>query len=250
MDEAIRKKQVDYYKNLIQKIFNDFSHVIFAADKHFDAYKFWNLENSFSKIYYGFEKPKKIQPVEFKKGASFVFGMIARGDRTKGWAEAIEAFKILKTETNRRLKLVLVGDSDYLRQLKKENQDSDIIFAGATDNPLGWIYHFDVGLLPTYFPAESLPNSVIEYLAMGKPVIATDWAEIPQMIDSEQGRAGLLVRFNNNKPDIFQLAELMYKLLTDKSLYAQLKTNTAMAFSKFSLRSCAKNYLNLFAKYL
>ncbi len=227
-------------------IFEDFKHIILISERQKNAYEKLKLKLPYSFIYNGFEKPKVIKPVEFDKGGAFVFGMVARGDKTKGWAEAIEAFTILKSKIDKPVKLVLVGDSKFLRDLKRQNQDPDIIFAGATDNPLGWIYHFDVGLLPTYFPAESLPNSVIEYLAMGIPVIATRWAEIPKMIDSDKGKAGILIDLKNGKPSINQLAEAMFRLITDKQLYQDLKANTQYAFEKFSMEVCVRKYIKLF----
>ena len=236
-------------KDKIKNIFPTYKHIIFAAEKHKSAYERFGIEVPYTKIYYGFPELENINPAPSDKDSAFVFGMVARGDKTKGWAEAVEAFKILKSQIDKPVKLVLVGDSDFLRELKEQNEDSDIIFAGATDNPLGWIYHFDVGLLPTYFPAESLPNTVIEYLAMGKPVIATRWAEIPKMLDSGQGSAGVLIDVVDGKADIGQLSEAMQNLLGNRELYDALRQRASLAFRKFSMETCAQKYLDVFSKY-
>ncbi len=176
--------------------------------------------------------------------------MVARGDKTKGWEEAIKAFLLLKRSTDRPVKLILVGWSDYLKKLSEQYTDRDIIFTGQTDNPLGWIYHFDAGLLPTYFPAESLPNSIIEYLAMGKPVIATRWAEIPQMINSPHGKAGIIINLKNGKADVSQLYQAMSKYLNDTSLWKKHKHNTQYAFEKFSMEKCYKSYKTIYKEYM
>ncbi len=231
-----------------QQIFKNYNLIIFAADRHLEAYKQLQLSVPYTKIYYGFPEPKNIKPADFDKNNAFVFGMIARGDPTKGWTEAIEAFRQVKKQVNRKLKLVLVGRSEYLEKLKSQYNNPDIIFAGQTNNPLGWIYHFDVGLLPTYFPAESLPNTIIEYLAMQKPVIATNWAEIPQMIDSPKGKSGILIPLAKGKPDINALTDAMLNLIRDKNLYRQLAENAKFAFEKFSMQHCAEQYLQTFQK--
>ncbi len=250
IDDYQKKNALDKLKSEAQKIFDRFNYIIFAAEKHKDAYEKLRLTLPYTKIYYGFSEPKNIKPADFDKNNAFVFGLVARGDSTKGWAEAIEAFKQVKQQTQQPVKLVLVGWSDFLAELKKQISDPDIVFAGQTDNPLGWIYHFDVGLLPTYFPAESLPNSIIEYLAMGKPVIATDWAEIPQMIDSPKGKAGILIPLANGKPDIEAMADAMLNLIENKNLHLQLAKNTKFAFEKFSMERCAEEYLKIFQQVL
>jgi len=247
-EDFVAKGKEKELKKEVQKIFKNIDNIVIIAEKHREAYINLGLETPYSKIYNGFTLPDKIIPANFPKKDNFVFGIVARGDATKGWAEAIEAFKRVKRKTQKKIKLILIGWSDFLADLKNQNNDPDIIFAGNTNNPLGWIHHFDVGMLPTYYPAESLPNTIIEYLAMGKPVIATDWAEIPNMIGSikGKGKAGILIPLNNKKPDIEALTKAMINLIENKNFYRQLTENTKFAFEKFSMQRCAEKYLKVF----
>lgn len=83
--------------------------------------------------------------------------------------------------------LVLVGAGSYVDELRRRPLPEGAILAGFSANTLEYVQHFDVGLLPTLFPHESLPTVVIEYVYCGKPVIASDVGEIEQMIRSEWG---------------------------------------------------------------
>jgi hypothetical protein len=76
--------------------------------------------------------------------------------------------------------LVLVGSSDYLDGLRAATTNPRVHFVGFAPNPIDWVRLFDVGLLPSYFASESLPNCVAEYLFCGAPVVATRIGEIPQ----------------------------------------------------------------------
>lgn len=61
---------------------------------------------------------------------------------------------------------------------------------------IGWVKVFDVAILPSYFISESLPNSIIEYLAYDKPVISTNIGEI-QRCYTLKTRINMLVLFLN-----------------------------------------------------
>ncbi len=182
-----------------------------------------------TKIYNGFEYDREIQP---RKEQPFVFGMVARGIPEKGWETCIEAFLRLKHEN---LLLILVGDSSYLNTLKqKYSRDSRIHFVGFVTEPITWISKFHVGLLPSSYASESLPTSIIEYLYVGIPVIASDVGEISNMIKTHSGVAGTVL-----PPDTLtsqSLAEVMELYLTDRGLYNDHANAAKEAFTKFNMK--------------
>lgn len=171
------------------------------------------------------------------------FGMVARGVADKGWRELITAARRMRAESERAIRLVLVGDGPCLQELRREINEPWIIFAGQQNEPERWVRGFDIGLLPTCLPEESLPNSIIEYLACGKPVIATDIGGIPEMI----GRAGRLVPLApDGRADVNRLAAEMLALTHSETRFA-LALGAADAFARFSMEHCLGQYENLFA---
>jgi glycosyltransferase involved in cell wall biosynthesis len=94
-------------------------------------------------------------------------------------------------------------------------------------------------LLPTRFVSESLPNSVIEYLACGLPVIATQHACIPEMIADHGLTAGLTIPLGTADAVTSALAEAMTQLMTNPDLCARFRTSARELFQrKFEIQAC------------
>lgn len=177
-----------------------------------------------------------------------VFGMVARGIPEKGWAYAIKSFLELSGEFP-HAHLVLVGSSDYLDELRVAHPHPRIHFVGFTPNPIDWVQLFDVGLLPSYFASESLPNSIAEYLFCGVPVVATIIGEIPHMLEVPgQGLAGILLEQNGQglvKPEA--LTEALRRYLLDAAYLNAHKALARVCFAKFTMERCVAAYEALFA---
>jgi len=182
-------------------------------------------------------------PAPVLPASSFRFGLVSRGVAGKGWAIAIEAFKRLARPD---ASLVLVGAGPAIDQLASVPQPANIIFAGESADPLGYIRQFDVGLLPTTFPHESLPTVIIEYLTCGKPVIATDVGEIASMLRAPDGSlAGSLLRFDGSVSSN-ELAERMGALMDNDPLRAAMAAAARDAATKFSMDRCVAAYRQLY----
>lgn len=171
----------------------------------------------------------------------FVIGMVARGIPEKGWELLINAFLSLQLPD---AQLVLVGagpETDRLRLL--HGQHKNIHFAGYTANTTGYIRLFDVGVLPSYYKAESLPTVIIEYLYCNKPVIATDIGEVRSMLQTETGAmAGLLLPLSDKMKMEADLADALQRLYQDRGLREQLASRAAAAFQKFDMQTCVARY--------
>lgn len=176
----------------------------------------------------------------------FVYGMVSRGIPEKGWQSAINAFIELNAPGSH---LVLVGSSDYLSSLKQQYKDSKIIhFTGHADNPVNWINIFDVGLLPSTYPSESLPTVIIEYLYCNVPVIASNAGEIVNMTGQGSTPAGQIVTIADGKINDGELANAMKEYLYNKALYAQHKANAAACYEMFDMDKCVSAYSNIYSK--
>ena len=212
----------------------------------------WHKQWQALHIPYGYEKPRVSQPLE--RGDAFTFGMVARGVEEKGWGEALAAFRLARQRCPQPLKLILVGAGPCLDELRNTLADEDrnsIEFTGMQADPSPWIERFDAGLLPSFFAAESLPNTIIEYLAHNKPVIATAIGGIPEMLTTAQGPAGLLIEQTSAGPaSISALADAMVRLVETPHEYAALQSCTALAFERFSMARCVAAYEQAFHQLL
>jgi glycosyltransferase involved in cell wall biosynthesis len=74
------------------------------------------------------------------------------------------------------------------------------------DEVYSTIASYDVIILPTFYADEGYPGVVIEAYAMGKPVIATRWRDLPEIIDD--GVTGKLVSPRDAKSLLNAILEL------------------------------------------
>ena len=201
-------------------------------------------------IYNGYEPPAATSgPSRSELGLppdAFLFGMVSRGVALKGWAEAVAAFERLARPD---AALVLVGEGPAIDEFRNKPLPEGVIVAGFSARPLDYIRHFDVGLLPTRFPHESLPTVIMEYLTCAKPVIATDVGEIRSMITNPEGRmAGQLLTLQDGTISIDELAGAMATMINDAARRAEFQAAATDAFAKFDMAECVRRYSELFER--
>lgn len=223
--------------------------IIYIADKNLDFIneRKINLSDKIvKKIYNGYSQ--KIDDSETLQRVSincdkedFIFIMVARGIPEKGWQTAINAFLKLNTDCP-KTKLLLIGGGDYLESLETKNSTGSILFLGEIHKPQAFMRIADVGILPTQYKNESLPNSVTEYLYNQLPVIATNIGDIKKMISCNEMTAGIVI--NDMSDDNLFKAMKMY--VTDRSLYIEHKELTREAVKKFDIKTCASEYIKVF----
>lgn len=204
------------------------------------------------KIYNGYPQPTlgvDVQIVDELRRIpedALVIGMVARGIREKGWDVLLQAWRQAQLKDSW---LVLVGDGPRIAELREEELDSRVVFAGNVLRPLDWIARFDIACLPTRYLPESLPTVVIEYLALDKPVVATDVGEIAAMLRAPGPEsAGELIALSDEGSMAAELAILLRKLASSPDLRAGLIKNSQAAFAAFDMRACLRDYCALYAE--
>lgn len=242
---------------MISNIFRRVNAIIYISDSNLNVLKQFHLRSDLKlrKIYNGFRQPllpsnqySLRQQLSIHDDA-IVFGMVARGIPEKGWTETVQAFQKVLTTTQKEIHLIFVGWSEYLQELKAlvEHTSPNIHFVGYADRPEDWIQICDVCLLPTYFSGESLPCSVIEYLAQGKPVIATDVGGIPEMLQYDKAYAGTIVPMQfDQKADPEKVAQAMLSYVEQPDLIQVHSDLAILAFEKFRMELCSEAYQQLF----
>ncbi|HEU4636898.1 MAG TPA: glycosyltransferase [Edaphobacter sp.] len=116
---------------------------------------------------------------------------VGRLDMAKGLGELIEAVAKLR-ERRPRLHAWIVGDGPARQQLvdavaaHKAGDRISFVPSCSTDKVAAWMAASDLITLPSY--REGCPNVVVEALAAGRPVVATNVGGIPELMDNTSGR--------------------------------------------------------------
>ncbi|MFH0753831.1 MAG: glycosyltransferase family 4 protein [Candidatus Omnitrophota bacterium] len=154
----------------------------------------------------------------------------------------LEAIKcVCAGDQGRRMKFMIVGSGSDLNRLRALAQDlgvaERVIFTGFVPHHevADYIAAADICVAP--FEDNEVtrcksPLKIVEYLASGKPVVASDVGEISRMLDG----AGILV-----KPGCPQaLAQGMLKLAQDKQLRCALSVQARLRAAKFNWKALAE----------
>jgi len=159
------------------------------------------------------------------KSVSFIYTGIIRP--SKGCKELLKAFLELKKRLLRHnleihVTLDLFGPI-YKRLwncegLSVNQDDPNITFHGEVDHEtIIMAYNkSDIFVLPSYWPTEGHPGSIIEAMMCGLPVIATRWRAIPEIVKHEVN--GLLCI----PKDVASLTDCMEKLVLDSKFRLKL----------------------------
>jgi len=228
----------------LNSIINDLDKIAVISDEQLNILEraFPLLKDKFQKVYNGYPIPGIRQAKDRKE--TFNFGLIARGIPEKGWEPAIKAFQRINDPS---VRLILYGEGEHIDYLKAKNSDKRVVFAGFTNNPLEAVAHLDVGLLPSYYDAESLPTTVIEYLALNKPVIATNVGEVNKMIMTAAGdHAGIIIFEKQPEKMVDPLTMAMQRFLNDTDFYNLIASRCTSAFEKFAMPRCIDSYVALY----
>ena len=114
---------------------------------------------------------------------------VGRLDMAKGLGELVAAIANLRRP---HLKAWIVGDGparqELLQAISSHNLAGqvELVPSCGTRQVAGWMAASDLITLPSY--REGCPNVVIEALASGRPVVATDVGGIPELMDERSGR--------------------------------------------------------------
>src|SRR4029079_6531484 len=141
---------------------------------------------------------------------SQIVGVVAGLDPEKGNQTLIEAWPhVLRSVPSAYLLIVGEGSRrDFLEQWAAAHKVAHrVIFTGRRYDIPAVTAALDVAVLPSWREAQGL--SILEAMALSRPVVASDVGGIPEMI--EDGVTGLLVEHDNP----VALAEAVVRLLTD-----------------------------------
>ena len=171
-----------------------------------------------------------------------VVGMVARLSSEKGYPVFLNTAKIILNKMP-DVHFLIVGDGVEKENLKKITGrlqiESNIHFLGTVENVPQVVSIFDVAVMSSDF--DTFSNSILEYMAMSKPVVATNVGSFFEVV--RQDVNGYLLQ----PGDPEGLAESVLKLLDDKNLAVQLgKAGRKIVEEEFSIQKMVETYEVLF----
>lgn len=181
------------------------------------------------------------------KKESFVFLMVSRLLWDKGVREYVEAVKALKRIYGDKVEIWILGALDRgnpsavsEEDLKKWTEEGIVKYLGVAEDVRPYICQADCVVLPSYY-REGIPRSLLEAMAMEKPIITTDSPGCREVcIDGENG-------FLVKPKDVESLVVAMKRMLelSEEERLRMGKRGRKMVFDEFSEERIIEAYMNL-----
>lgn len=168
---------------------------------------------------------------------SFIITQVGFLSDRKGQKFLIGAVKSLINQhpkLHEQLFLLLVGNGENEAILQKIIQESglnkNVFLLGYRNDSEDFIAAADVFVLPS-ISNEDMPLVLLTALGQGKPIIATDFAGISQVIQS--GKNGILIK-NNIVTLVDDLVLQIYSIYIDTDLREELSDQAKISYKKYT----------------
>lgn len=156
--------------------------------------------------------------------------------REKGILDAVLALtKAAESEPEREFHFQVAGGAPD-EAVKKEFENLsesgpvtlEIEWLGTVGSEAKWslLAEADAMLFPSYYGSENFPLVLLEAMASGLPIVATEWRGIPSIVTSEEN--GLLVKVG----DIDAMAQALLRLSRDAELYQKMSATARTRFEQ------------------
>lgn len=180
----------------------------------------------------------------------FVVGAVGRVAAVKNVPMLVDAFARVSRRNpafERSARLAIVGDGPELDRVRARIDETGLRarawLPGGRDDVPDCLRCLDVLCLPSL--VEGISNTVLEAMACGLPVIATEVGGNAELVDA--GVSGVLVRSG----DVEALADAIERYFTDPALrLAHARQARQRAVTQFSLATMVEQYHRLYANQL
>ena len=179
----------------------------------------------------------------------YVVGMVGSFRGAKDYRTYIEAAKQVLC-VRRDITFLAIGEGRDLPLFQKDIDEqftNFIIFTGRQEAVESIVNLFAIGILMTdsSVHGEGISNAIIEYMALGKPVIATDTGGTTELV--VEGVTGII----SPQRDSRKLAENILYLLNHQGVAEQMGKNGKDRIEKnFSIDEMTKKFIELYANLL
>ncbi len=185
------------------------------------------------------------QPLLPKAEGDFVIGTVGRLQPVKNQMLLLKAFSLLcqsHPHLRKRLRLLIVGDGPDFNELQDYCQQAGIEdrveLAGAKDDVPNWLAKMHVFVLPSL--AEGIAITILEAMASGLPVIATDVGGNPELVNDKTGQL-----VPSEQPQAIVDSILSY-IKYPQMISEQGEAGCRFVGQQFSLKQMAEQYQALY----
>lgn len=149
---------------------------------HDFARKIWHIPESALELVPNGVDLERFSPVERGRDEPLVIGTVARLVAEKNLGRLLAAFAMLRQRLSARL--VIVGDGPLRPELERLAHElgiaADVEFTGHSATPAAAYRRFDIFALSS--DSEAMPLSLLEAMACGLPVVATDVGDVLKIV--------------------------------------------------------------------
>lgn len=198
--------------------------------------------NNIPVVFNGVTLNAKYRKDDYSPGNKIQIINIGRYTNVKNQLTLIEAVKRLHAN-DYHIKLDIYGDGPLKAQINQKirelNAEEYIHENGLTDNVTDKLINSDIFVLPSIY--EGMPMTIIEAMAVGLPVVASNVGGIPDMI--KDNKNGLLCG-----TDIDSIYYCILRLIKDNSLRETIGKNAVSQATTFSSKHMANSYFKIYSK--
>jgi glycosyltransferase involved in cell wall biosynthesis len=187
------------------------------------------------------------------KDDSFIITYLSNFILSKGYMELVEALELLPQAVKSKINVRFIGswmddktkEQEFLKKISQPDLSGIVEYVGPVYDRIklkSYLLQSDIFCLPTYYPLEAQPVSIIEAMNAGNAIISTWHASIPEYVES--GKDGYLI----SKHDINALAEAITKLC-DRQALNSFSDNVRDKFkTRFNEESILNGLLQIFSR--
>ena len=232
-----RRRQSRLFRLIERVIYSQYSRLISVSEETQESLMAWLNErsNRYSIILNGIDLKTFCLDKE-KNDFPYTVLMVSRFAEQKDQITLINALQWIREDVH----VVLVGDGDTKHSCEELAYKLGVAerchFMGVQSNIPYWVSKADIGVLSTHW--EGLPLTIIEMMAGGLPVIATDVDGVRQVVDG----AGLMFPEGNDRA----LAEIINQLITNPDYRKQIAERCYERALLYDIRQTVKGYIEIY----
>ena len=156
----------------------------------------------------------------------------SRVERTKGIEDAINAVKVCNNKLGRAVYTLdiygLIQKEEWFKQVM-EKQPDEIRYCGLVpfDKSTETLSKYFALLFPTYYAGEGFAGTIIDAMAAGLPVVASNWKANPEIV--KEGETGFLFPVHS----VEAMADILIRLAEKPEATKELRLNCIKEARKY-----------------